>query len=201
MSSPIIDTLTAHINFNEGKFRETLFYSFLCFMSWIVFPHLQFKYKLISRLFGNDLGRACDFLAYYLMYIGTIRNHVFNEAIDRNLHIEYGKFEIPLVTISFPMMAIGLVLIFGSFYRLKMRNMYFGDHFGFLFEEKITSFPYNYVDNPQYVGTTLFFLGYSVFKHSPAGMFISLVIFVLYKILNLVEDRKLAIFYPPKKTD
>lgn len=190
-----------YINFTEPKFVETMLYSFLCFALWIILPHLQFKYQLLSKFIGNDNGKACDFLSYFLIYVGTLRNHAFNEAVNRNIHVSYGIFEIPIQIICYLSMAFGLVLIAFSFYRLGLRNMYFGDHFGFLFKEKITSFPYNYFENPQYVGTTTFYLGFSIAFHSPAGVVITLLVNVLYRILNIVEERKLKVFYPDSNED
>ena len=192
-----LEFLQTYINFSDPKFIETLGYSFLCFFMWVFLPHLEFKYKLLSRMTGNDQGKAADFLAYFLIYSGTLRNHIFNEAVGSNFKLpSYGLYEIPVQILCYLSMAFGMTLIAFSFYRLGMRNMYFGDHFGFLFTEKITSFPYNYFDNPQYLGTTFLFLGYSISWHSPAGIFLTLVINVLYRILNVVEERKLKVFYP-----
>jgi methylene-fatty-acyl-phospholipid synthase len=191
-----INFVQEYINFSEEKFIETLLWSLLCWASWVIFPHLQFRYKIISRFTNGDMGTACDFLAYYLIYIGTLRNHAFNEAVNNNIKISYGIFEVPIQIACYSAMAFGLVLLTMSFYRLGMRNMYFGDHFGFLFKERITSFPYNIVDDAQYVGTTFFFMGFSLCYHSPTGVFLTLVINVLYKVLSLVESSKLKEFYP-----
>lgn len=190
-----------YIDFTEPKFVETLLWSIICFAGWVILPHLQFKYKLLSRVIGNDDGKACDFLAYFLIYTGTMRNHAFNEAVNKNILINYGVFEIPMQILCYLAMAFGLTLVAFSFYRLGLRNMYFGDHFGFLFKEKIVSFPYNYFDNPQYVGTTAGFIGFSLAFHSVAGVFLTLVMNLLYQVLNVVEERKLKIFYPDKKED
>ncbi len=192
----ILDIISKYINFREPNFEKALAYSFLCFLLWVLLPHLEFKYKLLSRLIGHNQGRALDFLAYFLIYVGTIRNHAFNEAVNHNIKISYGMFEIPIQIMCFAAMAFGLTLIAFSFYRLGMTNMYFGDHFGFLFKEKITTFPYNYFENPQYVGTTWFFMGFSICFHSPTGLFLTFVVYILYMILNVVEARKLKVFYP-----
>jgi phosphatidylethanolamine N-methyltransferase len=194
----MLDLITQYVDFSERKFIEANAYSFLCFALWVLLPHLEFRYKLLSRLTGNDQAKACDFLAYFLIYTGTIRNHAINEAINNNIHVNYGVWEYPIMLISVILMLFGLVLVCLSFYRLGLRGMYFGDHFGFLFKEKIVQFPYNYFDNAQYVGTTAFFLGFSLFYHSFAGVFITMVINLLYKILTFVENRKLEIFYPSK---
>ncbi len=188
-----------YIDYTETNFLQAVGYSFLCFLLWILLPHLQFKYKLLSKLTVGDEGKACDFLAYFLIYTGTIRNHAINEMINKNKTISYGNLEIPIQILSYSMMVFGLILVVFSFYRLGLRGMYFGDHFGFLFKEKITSFPYNHFPNAQYVGTTWFFVGFSLAFHSLAGIFIALLVYLLYQILNVVESRKLEIFYPPNK--
>ena len=103
---------------------------------------------------------------------------------------------------SYLAVIFGLVLVAMSFYRLGLRGMYFGDHFGFLFKEKITQFPYNYFPNAQYVGTTATMIGYSLIKHSAFGIFISMFIYGQYQILWIVENKKLKVFYPsPKKPE
>jgi methylene-fatty-acyl-phospholipid synthase len=195
----MLELMTQYIDFTETKFLEANAYSILGFTLWVLLPHIQFKYKLLSRLTGNDEAKACDFLSYFLIYTGTIRNHAINEAINNNVHISYGIWEYPILVVSAVLIAFGLILVGFSFYRLGLRGMYFGDHFGFLFKEKIVQFPYNYFDNAQYVGTTAFFIGFSLFYHSPAGVFMTVVIYLLYQVLTFVENRKLKIFYPDAK--
>jgi len=191
-----INLLFQQIDFTETNFLQAFAYSILCFLLWIIMPHLQFKYKLLSKFTGGDEAKACDFLAYFLIYTGTIRNHAINEMINKNKKISYGYLEIPIQIVSYMMIAFGLILVVFSFYRLGLRGMYFGDHFGFLFKEKIINFPYNYFPNAQYVGTTWFFIGFSLAFHSIAGVFISILMYILYQILNIVESKKLEIFYP-----
>jgi phosphatidylethanolamine N-methyltransferase len=191
--------ISKYVNLYDDQFIKAVLYSLTCFSLWILLPHLQFKYNLLSRLTKGDHEKACDFLAYFMIYTGTTRNHYINEAIKNNLKIDYGVFELPILSLCVISMAFGLVFVAASFYRLGMRGMYFGDHFGFLFKEKITKFPYDYFENPQYVGTTAFFIGYSLFHHSPAGVVLTLLINSLYHVLNIVEERKLKIFYPPSK--
>jgi phosphatidylethanolamine N-methyltransferase len=192
-------TLTKNIDFSEPNFVIALQYSLICFLGWVILPHLQFEYKLLSKLTGGDQGKASDFLTYFLIYTGTMRNQAINEAISRNSTLNYGVWEIPVQILSYILIIFGTVLVIMSFYRLGLRGMYFGDHFGFLFKEKITQFPYNYFPNAQYVGTTSMFIGYSLARHSAAGLFIAVLVYVLYKILTIVEFRKLKVFYPPNQ--
>ena len=39
---------------------------------------------------------------------------------------------------------------------------FLGDYFGILMKEKVTGFPFNVLDNPMYVGSTLLFLAHSL---------------------------------------
>lgn len=185
-----------YIDFTEPNFQFSIVYSFLCFLGWVLIPHLEFKYKILSRFMNGDQEKACDFLSYFLIYTGTMRNHAINEMINKNKTINYGIYEIPAQIIAYSLITFGTTLVTFSFYRLGLRGMYFGDHFGFLLKEKIVSFPYNYFPNAQYVGTTWLLIGVSIAYHSPAGLFISLLVNILYQVLNLVESRKLEIFYP-----
>lgn len=194
-----INFLTNYIDFTETNFLQAVAYSFLCFFLWILLPHLEFKYKILSKITLGNKEKACDFLSYFLIYTGTLRNQAINEMMNKNKLMSYGIYEIPLQILAYISMAFGLVLVMFSFYRLGLRGMYFGDHFGFLLKEKIVAFPYNYFPNAQYVGTTWFFIGFSVAFHSAAGLFISFLVYLLYQILNLVESKKLEIFYPEKK--
>lgn len=196
MDSLSLSKFNEYVNYNEPAFICAVAYSLLCFAGWVILPHLQFRYKLLSRLTGGNEGVAADFLAFFLIYTGTLRNEAIHKAMTDNIHLNYGPFEIPLQIIAYLMIIVGSIFVIMSFYRLGLRGMYFGDHFGFLFKERITQFPYNCVDNAQYVGTTTLFIGLGISHHSPAGIFIAVLIDILYRILWLVEQRKLKVFYP-----
>jgi phosphatidylethanolamine N-methyltransferase len=193
--------LKAFIDFSESNFKNALLYTLINFLLWIIIPHLEFRYKLLSKLFGGKMTIASDFLSYVLIYLGAIRNHYFSKAIRKNVQVDFGYIEIPIIGASYIFMLIGLILVFFSFYRLGLRGMYFGDHFGFLFQQRITEFPYDYFENPQYVGTTTFFIALSIRHGSPAGVLITILLYLFYRILNEVERRKLDIFYPNNKSE
>jgi phosphatidylethanolamine N-methyltransferase len=56
-------------------------------------------------------------------------------------------------------MAIGFTFVLSSMYKLGITGTYLGDYFGILMEERVTSFPFNVLDNPMYVGSTMAFFG------------------------------------------
>lgn len=80
-------------------------------------------------------------------------------------------------------------------YQLGIVGTYLGDHFGFLFDERIVSFPFNYVDNPMYDGSTLCFLGTALFYGKPAGLFASVLVWCMYQVVELIEEPFTAMIY------
>ncbi|XP_014680284.1 PREDICTED: phosphatidyl-N-methylethanolamine N-methyltransferase-like, partial [Priapulus caudatus] len=64
--------------------------------------------------------------------------------------------------VGWTLMAVGMLLVASSFYRLGFMGTYMGDYFGILLDEKLTGFPFNVVDNPMYWGSTLNFLSIAV---------------------------------------
>src|SRR5690349_21569650 len=89
-----------YFNLYEPKFIQTVEWSIICFLGWIIFPHLEFRYKLLSKLTNGNRSLANDFLTYFLMYTGTIRNHFFFEALTNSQTLDYGVWDIPVKLIS-----------------------------------------------------------------------------------------------------
>lgn len=187
-----------NINFNEKYFIQcaqiTLFNGAL----WCILPYLQYKFKLISRLVDNNMAIAADFLAFLLINIGSARNTAFMDAVSHNEILNFGDaFNTLTWIIGAIWVVLGFIFILGSFYRLGLRGMYFGDHFGFLFKERIEKFPYNVLDNPQYVGANLFYLGLSLIYRSPTGVFLTFLVMFSYNILYYFFERyRVKEFYP-----
>lgn len=44
----------------------------------------------------------------------------------------------------------------------ELFELFTGDYFGILKEEKVTSFPFSVMDNPMYWGSTACYLGWSI---------------------------------------
>lgn len=64
------------------------------------------------------------------------------------------------------LMAIGYLFVVTSTLRLGIIGTFLGDYFGFLMKERITSFPFNVCTHPMYEGSTMIFLGYSLWYGS-----------------------------------
>ncbi len=64
--------------------------------------------------------------------------------------------------IGVAIICFGQVFVISSFYRLGITGTFLGDYCGILLDEPIRGFPFNVLDNPMYVGSTLSFLGSSI---------------------------------------
>ena len=189
------------INFQDSLLWIAIGYIFLNLLSWLVIPHLEFKYKTFSRILKGQNDRAADFVAYFMIYIGTIRNYYMDEAIKANIILDLGVLNYPCYLLGGVLCAAGSILVVASFYRLGLRGLYFGDHFGFFFKEKVTAFPYDILSSPQYVGTCMIHSGFGFLYLSPAAFLIACLYVLCYLILNVVEGAKLKIFYPENKSE
>jgi phosphatidylethanolamine/phosphatidyl-N-methylethanolamine N-methyltransferase len=65
---------------------------------------------------------------------------------------------------------------------LGIDGTYLGDYFGILKTEKLTGFPFNVSSDPMYLGSTLTFLGHALFNAKPAGVLLSVYVYVVYKL-------------------
>lgn len=74
-----------------------------------------------------------------------------------------------------------------SMYKLGVTGTYLGDYFGILMKSRVTSFPFNVMDNPMYNGSTMVFLGTALWYRSLAGVFLSVFVWILYQIALLFE--------------
>ncbi|KAJ1096642.1 hypothetical protein NDU88_001777, partial [Pleurodeles waltl] len=57
---------------------------------------------------------------------------------------------------------LGGLFVVSSFFALGFVGTYLGDYFGILMEEKVTSFPFNIMNDPMYWGSTMNFLGWAL---------------------------------------
>ena len=186
----VINFVCENINFEGKQTREVIIYSILSVLVWGLFPHLQYKYKIISKFFNNNMEKGADFLALLLIHIGTFRNYAFTETIFNNKRFDFGDLNIISSIVGLSILLFGSLLWITSLLKLGLRGSYFGDHFGFLFKKRIQSFPFNILENPQYTGSKLFLLGQSILFRSLTGLFMTITISLFYSFLFFVFEKK-----------
>lgn len=71
---------------------------------------------------------------------------------------------------------------------LGVTGTYLGDYFGILMDDMVTGFPFNVTQSPMYYGSTLSFLGTALWFGKPAGVLLTLEVFIVYKIALAFEE-------------
>ena len=95
----------------------------------------------------------------------------------------------PLSTLgAYILITTGNVLVLSSMWALGVTGTYLGDYFGILMDHRVTSFPFNVTDAPMYYGSTLSFLGSALLYGKPAGILLTIEVFVIYLVALRFEE-------------
>jgi len=84
-------------------------------------------------------------------------------------------------------------------YVLGVTGTYLGDYFGILMDERITSFPFNVLNNPMYYGSSMIFLSTALWYASPAGLILTSWAFILYLIALQFEGPFTSMIYAQRE--
>lgn len=186
----ILKSINDYVNWSDPFVWLAIFHITFNPMFWNISARLEHKQKLLTKLFGST-KTACYVLAFTVFTIGITRNITVIIAVTRQLSIEphltwetvnYMKYGGILCII------IGLVFAISSMFRLGVTGTYLGDYFGLLKDERVTAFPYNVVDNPMYVGSTIAFLGLAIATMSPIGFMLTVYIHFVYRVALHFEE-------------
>ena len=74
----------------------------------------------------------------------------------------------------------GMTLVTSSHYKLGFYGTYMGDHFGIFLEKRVTTFPFNLVDNPMYIGSFMNMLGFGLIIKSMVVVILSFFALLIY---------------------
>lgn len=84
-------------------------------------------------------------------------------------------------------------------YALGVTGTYLGDYFGILMDAPVTTFPFNVTDAPMYHGSTLSFLATAIWSGKPAGLVLTGLVAVAYKIARTYEDPFTGMIYAKRE--
>ncbi|KAJ1913094.1 Phosphatidyl-N-methylethanolamine N-methyltransferase [Mycoemilia scoparia] len=161
---------------------------------WNIAARQEYKNHWITKLFGNRPYCGCYALAITIFSLGIFRDYLFHDAI--NDQPKLASLEIAEIKIAGTvLLVLGNVFVLTSMWALGVTGTYLGDYFGILMDERVTSFPFNVLDNPMYVGSTLSFLGVSLLYASPAGVLVSVLVYICYRIALSFEEPFTAQIY------
>ncbi|KAF7299354.1 Phosphatidyl-N-methylethanolamine N-methyltransferase [Mycena indigotica] len=145
---------------------------------WNIIGRNEYKNHTLTKLIGART--ACSILGTAIFLAGLLRDVLYKIA----LHDQ------PQYRLPYPIQTILAWIIFGtgnflvaiSYYQLGFYGTFCGDYFGILKEERVTSFPYNWLDNPMYIGAKMCFIGAALWYERPVGLLISLYVHLVYSV-------------------
>ncbi|KAF9922710.1 Phosphatidyl-N-methylethanolamine N-methyltransferase [Modicella reniformis] len=146
---------------------------------WNIVARKEYRSKFITRLFNGNALHGCYGLAATIFTLGLIRDWIFKNAIDHQPQAECMK--IPLLqAVGWLVFIVGNTFVLSSMWVLGITGTYLGDYFGILMDDRVSCFPFNTNENPMYNGTVMIFLGTSIYSLSPAGIYLTCIVHLVY---------------------
>ncbi|GJJ78162.1 phosphatidylethanolamine/phosphatidyl-N-methylethanolamine N-methyltransferase [Entomortierella parvispora] len=139
----------------------------------------RFEYN--THGFTKAIGKnAIYFYAVYLILSALVRDHFIHLAVGPDA----GSFIIFPAAVATVLGAVcfvsGALLNLWTLKSLGIKGMYNGDSFGFLFDAPVTDGPYQYMSDPQYVGTTLSLVGTAIYYQSLIGYVLAADMYIIF---------------------
>lgn len=147
----------------------------------------EYHNKILTKAFFGNARYGCYFLGFVIFTIGLIRDYFYERALrDQPTS---ALLALPAVkALGAASFLTGNVLVLSSMWALGFTGTYLGDYFGILMDSMVTGFPFNVTQSPMYYGSTLSFLGTALWFAKPAGILLTLEVFIVYKIALAFEE-------------
>lgn len=181
-----LEQISSSIDFTDKYFKYSIFFVIFNPIFWNIVARLEYNYHLLTRLTKSSRN-GCYLLAIIIFSLGLIRDYMFNKALTQQVAVIFLVNE-GVKCFSILCFAVGQLLVLTSMYQLGITGTYLGDYFGILMKERVTGFPFNVSNNPMYQGSTLSFLATSLYYGKPAGLVVTLVVYLMYKLALRFEE-------------
>ncbi|XP_012603386.2 phosphatidylethanolamine N-methyltransferase isoform X3 [Microcebus murinus] len=153
---------------------------------WNVVARWEHRTRKLSRAFGSP-HLACYALGGSILLLNLLRSHCFSQAMLRQPSVE-GLDQPAAYSLGLVLLGVGSVFVLSSFFALGFTGTFLGDYFGILKEARVTTFPFNILDNPMYWGSTANYLGWAIMHASPTGLLLTAVVALTYVVAVLYEE-------------
>ncbi|CEP19742.1 hypothetical protein [Parasitella parasitica] len=189
--------MSALIDFSKTSLHLTIAHILFNPIFWNSAARAEYRKKVLTKLAGGDPYKGTYGLAVIIFTLGITRDYLYHQALaDQPTH---PFFDQPAIKISAALLFLtGNVLVLSSMWALGVTGTYLGDYFGILMKERVTGFPFNVCDNPMYVGSTFTFMATALWYQSPAGVFLTVIVYVVYKIALTFEEPFTSTIYANK---
>uniref|UniRef100_A0A8C8ZK47 Phosphatidylethanolamine N-methyltransferase n=1 Tax=Prolemur simus TaxID=1328070 RepID=A0A8C8ZK47_PROSS len=153
---------------------------------WNVVARWEHRTRKLSRAFHSP-HLACYALGGSILLLNLLRSHCFMQAM---LHqpLAEGLDHPAAYGLGLAFLGVGSMFVLSSFFALGFTGTFLGDYFGILKEARVTTFPFNVLDNPMYWGSTANYLGWAIVHASPTGLLLTAVVALTYVVAVLYEE-------------
>ncbi|KAH8105712.1 phospholipid methyltransferase [Phellopilus nigrolimitatus] len=182
--------------------KPSLLVSLVCIafnpLAWNIVARNEYRNKTLTRIFGGNAKWGCYFLAFMIFSFGILRDSLYHHALSEqpsrpllpndapfNLH-----FLVPIL-----LFVVGQTFVITSTYALGITGTFLGDYFGILMDHRVEGFPFNVVENPMYFGSTLCFAATALWYEKPAGIIVTLYVYICYAIALRFEGPFTTMIY------
>lgn len=171
------------VDFGEPAFQRAAFLIVIAPVFWNCLARLEYRTHLLTKLAGGNRYYGCYALAVWIFFFSLYRDFRFDEALAAQPQAAWIAQSIFLSRVlAGALFAAGSVLVLSSMYQLGVTGTYLGDYFGILMSHRVRSFPFNIMEDPMYNGSTMCFVARSLYAASPAGLLMSVLVFLVYQI-------------------
>ncbi|KAM8888460.1 phosphatidylethanolamine N-methyltransferase [Synchiropus picturatus] len=180
MDLNLIRRFLKHVNFCDAGFCVAVIAIIFNPLFWNVVARWEHRTRNLSRMFGSPY-LACYVLGFVILLLNVYRSHSMTVAMKAQ-----ARWDVMDQTCVFyagvVLIVTGTILVVTSFLALGFTGTFLGDYFGILMEKKVTSFPFNVMENPMYWGSTANYLGLAFIGASPVGLILTAIVAVVYKL-------------------
>jgi len=191
--------LLRHIDFSKPSLYCSLALITFNPTAWNIVARNEYRNKTITKIFCGNPKNGCYFLAASIFLAGMLRDSFFQKAIAEQPHVQILP-ELLNVIIPAVLVGLGQLFVVTSTWQLGITGTFLGDYFGILMDHRVEGFPFNVLTDPMYVGSTMSFVGASLWYESPAGLLISLYVYVVYVIALRFEGPFTDMIYSTRDT-
>ncbi|KAJ2508439.1 Phosphatidyl-N-methylethanolamine N-methyltransferase [Coemansia sp. RSA 2049] len=166
---------------------------------WNIAAQQEYRTHWITRLFDGDKYRGCYALAATIFVLGLVRDALFKTALLSQPSWD-ALDAAPVHLVAAVLVGAGLTFVVSSTFMLGITGTFLGDYFGILMKQRVTGFPFNVLENPMYVGSTMSFLGTSLWYAKPAGVLVTAYVWFVYSVALQFEGPFTTMIYSKHAT-
>ncbi len=173
---------------NDPQLHYTCLIIVLCPLIWNILARLCHRFipKNTSIIKRHII---CYLLTIWIFSFSSYRDYLIRKIIQNQSKMILSEdYTILIEFIAIGLFLLGQILVLLSFYKLGITGTFLGDYCGILMDAPVTTFPFNILNNPMYIGSTLSFLALALYYLSPIGFFLTIEIYIVYRIALLFEE-------------